>query len=245
MRLLLSKVDSQTQQKWLSLQEEGKFSLRAAEAVVMPISEQIEKGKNLDMIWDNRKQLPSLNDELKYMNEETAIIKLMHAFAPMLTLATGKNALSDKAAMTDFIKTMILDDEDLKRWRFADFRLMVIKAIKGEFGPIYDRIDANVVFGWINEYWGQRNQKIAFENDKERSQHNGPIHPEVAGKLSEMLKKVIPPERTHKRYDSPQALLESNPLMVDQWKSDYKSLDDPKMTETDFLILKATKANQL
>lgn len=251
MHSLLSKVDSHTREKWLKLQEAGQFSLNAAEGVLRHISEQIGLGKNLDMIWDNSRLLPSLADELKYQNEGTALIKLIYAFNPIQSLAVGKNAFIDKEVFTDFLKTMILDDEELKKWKFADFRAMTVMAIKQEFGKIYDRVDSSVVFEWINAYRDRRQEKIYYERRKEQSQYNAPIHPEVAGKLAEIFKKYAKPEPESlitKKYSSAQDFMndQSNAHMIEFWKGEYdervKAGIPTRMTKEDYVIFKINQA---
>jgi hypothetical protein len=46
--------------------------------------------------------------------------------------------------------------EDFGYFKIDDFKLAFKKAIKGEFGKSYDRIDAQIILGWLEEYQNQR-----------------------------------------------------------------------------------------
>lgn len=233
-------------EKWQELQAKGEFSEATAFAVMLPLNQQYNLGKSLEMVWDNRLQLPSIQDEIKYLGESSAVIKIMDLLNGLNRLAVGKNTLDDVGLKE--LAEMIVEDMALRRWKLTEFKVITTMAIRGEFGTIYDRVDASVVYEWIRKYEVDRHRKIQAERDKEQSQHNGPIHPEVAGKMAAMFKQFAKPEperTTQKRYDNVKDFLEANPLIVQQWKTDF---DDRiasgmplQMTKQDYIVFKAAQ----
>lgn len=51
-----------------------------------------------------------------------------------------------------------------------DFKYCFTKAIKGEYGIIYDRIDANIILGWLRHYANARCSAGAIMTIEERDQ---------------------------------------------------------------------------
>lgn len=241
------KLPEPVKKRWMELQEKGEFSEATAFAVMLPLNQQYNMGKSLDMIWENRMQLPSVRDEIKYMGGASAVMKVMDLLNGLNRLAVGKNSLADEAGIKELAE-LIVDDMELRRWKLIEFKNIATMAIRGEFGTIYDRIDANTVYEWIRKYELDRYRKIETEREKEQSQHNGPIHPEVAGKMAEIFKKFAKPEperTTQKRYDNAQTFIESNPLIIEQWQTDYRAAREAglptKMSEQDYIVFKATQ----
>lgn len=215
--------------RWIQLREEGRFSLEAATSVLLPIPEQVEMGRSLDQIYQNGRQLPSLGDEIKYMGEASATIKLIAFLNPLNMLAVGNNGLATDLGMRAMAE-MILEDENLRRWKLVEFRILVQTAIKGGFGPIYGRIDAAVVYDWINKYATIRLQKIEDERIREQKKlESEQMDKKVAEKLSDALKKVLPETVTKaqtKHYSSPEHFIDDpdNALIVKEWSKDYSEM---------------------
>lgn len=233
--------------RWEELNTAGEFNQDTVFAVMLPLNQQYNLGKSLDMVWDNRMQLPSIQDEIKYLGEASAVMKIMDFLNGLNRLAVGKNSLADENGLKELAE-MIVEDLELRKWKITEFKLIATMAIRGEFGPIYDRVDASVVYDWIRKYEVDRHRKIQHERDKERSKHNGPINPEVAGKLAGMFKQMAKPEperKTQKRYDNVKEFIEANPLIVQQWETDYderiKSGMETKMTKQDYITFKAAQ----
>ena len=209
-------------ERWQELQAKGEFSEATAFAVMLPLNQQYNLGKSLEMVWENRLQLPCIQDEIKYLGESSAVMKIMDLLNGLNRLAVGKNTLDDVGIKE--LAEMIVEDMALRKWKLTEFKVITTMAIRGEFGTIYDRVDASVVYEWIRKYEVDRHRKIQHEREKEQSQHNGPIHPEVAGKLAAMFKQFAKPEpekTTQKRYNDVQEFMRENPLIVQQYELDY------------------------
>lgn len=235
------------QKRWQELQAKGEFNEATAFAVMLPLNQQYNLGKSLEMVWDNRMQLPCIQDEIKYLGESSAVMKVMDLLNGLNRLAVGKNSLSDEGGIKELAE-MIVEDMALRKWKLTEFKVITTMAIRGEFGTIYDRVDASVVYEWIRKYEVDRHRKIQAEREKEQSQHNGPIHPEVAGKLAGMFKQFAKPEperTTQKRYGTVKDFIEANPLIVQQWETDYddriKSGMPTKMDKRDYIAFKAAQ----
>ncbi len=67
------------------------------------------------------------------------------------------------------------------------------KAKKGGYGTMYDRIDAAVIFEWIELYVDERMQMAIDENIEQNKMQNigSPIHPDLVDKVVDVLKKSI------------------------------------------------------
>ncbi len=241
------KLPESIQKRWAELKEKGEFNEATAFLVMLPLNQQYNLGKSLEMVWENRLQLPCIHDEIKYIGEASAVMKIMDLLNGLNRLAVGKNSLSDEAGLKELAE-MIVDDMALRKWKLTEFKVITTMAIRGEFGTIYDRVDSSVVYEWIRKYEVDRHRKIQAERDKVQSQHNGPIHPEVAGKLAAKFKEFAKPEperTTQKRYDNAREFIEANPLIVEQWSADYDERINSglptKMTKQDYIVFKATQ----
>lgn len=77
----------------------------------------------------------------------------------------GKMMTTNQIAAT---VELILEDVNFSRLKIDDFKLCFNRAKKGEYGAVYDRIDGQVIFNWLNIYF---NQRIEIADNQSYSQH--------------------------------------------------------------------------
>lgn len=63
---------------------------------------------------------------------------------------------------------MIIDDCGI--YKLDDFKLCFDRAKKGRYGEVY-RIDGNVIFKWLNQYWEDRLNEAESLSIKEHQKH--------------------------------------------------------------------------
>ena len=61
------------------------------------------------------------------------------------------------------VQTIQLIIEDFYYFNIEDFKLCFNNAKRGKYGKIYDRIDGNVIYGWIEAYANERVQTACPE----------------------------------------------------------------------------------
>lgn len=85
--------------------------------------------------------------------------------------------------------------EDYWFIKLEALKLCFDNAKKGKYGTMYDRIDAAVIFGWIDKFLDEQVEIAAVERQKENKQHSqGTIHLEYLKTVSKNLeenKKIV------------------------------------------------------
>lgn len=79
------------------------------------------------------------------------------------------------------VSTIRLIVEDFYYLKIEDFKLCFNNAKKGKYGKIYDRIDGNIIYDWINQYSLERMNFCISEDEKN-------IQPDTERRLSDIQK---------------------------------------------------------
>ena len=113
---------------------------------------------------------------------------------------------------------LLISDPEAKNLKPEDFYVMFNNAKKGVYGPLYDRLDGNIIFGWKNAYMAERmdyceQQNINVHGQKIKSPDL--IHPEIVNMYKEMLKQR-PDEPT--KVPASIRILEDKPGYEVDWK---------------------------
>lgn len=140
---------------------------------------------------------PSLALHRKYWTAtHTAVLVIWAIVHYTRKFSVGKG-MDDESA--ELLAEFILDDYYFLT--LADIKAAFAMAIKGEFGKIYDRVDAQVVLGWFKEY---TERKMSHVEDLRIINHSKIKHekqakmkiPESLIKLREELEKKWQEEKT-------------------------------------------------
>lgn len=118
---------------------------------------------------------------------------IIHALTDLdLFLNVGKSFSEQQVAQT---ADLIL--QDFKHLKIEDIKLCFNNAKKGYYGKVYDRIDGQIVFEWLNKYSNERADVAEQVSIKSHAQlkkgefEPGEINPEGQKKVVEVLKSVI------------------------------------------------------
>lgn len=71
------------------------------------------------------------------------------------------------------VQTIRLIVEDFYYFNIEDFKLCFNNAKRGRYGKVYDRIDGNIIYEWLQKYSEERTS-VAYPE--------GNYHPEIANK---------------------------------------------------------------
>lgn len=212
------------QKRWEVLKQENRFSQVAADLSCVPMNVQCKIGNNLEAILDNQTKLSSVGELIKYQEETYLRAILISFFNRLSSLAVGNNSLNNDSNIDELV-SMILNDPEYKSWKIVEFNLIIDMAIKGKFEKIY-RIDANVVFDWINEYSRISATAIRTRRDKEHNNMKAglKIHPDIASMCLNVLKPMVPPSPVRKEVNiNPHDFINdpSKQSIIDGWKLEY------------------------
>lgn len=98
---------------------------------------------------------------------------------------------------------MILEEYGL--WMtFADLKLCLKRGVSNRYGQTYDRLDSQVLFGWIDQYRTERfhaSEELKKEKlRKQRAEDKGiPMPPEIKKKMEELESRLK--DRTEKEIE--------------------------------------------
>lgn len=122
------------------------------------------------------KKTPSLALHRKYWTAtHTAVLVIWSIVHYTRKFSVGKG-MDDESA--ELLAEFILDDYYFMT--LADIKAAFSMAIKGEFGKIYDRVDAQVVLGWFKEY---SERKMNYVEDKRIIEHSKEKHNKKQAKM--------------------------------------------------------------
>lgn len=116
-----------------------------------------------------------MNDEKslnKYQNErektylKTIVKNSLCGFASLLNI--GKNLTPNQI---ETIIGLIIEEEEFKNFKPSEIKEAFYRGCKGNYGKIFDRVDLEIVFGWLRSYQAERDQAIEEYRIKEASQY--------------------------------------------------------------------------
>ena len=71
-----------------------------------------------------------------------------------------------------------------------DFKLCFNRVMKGVYGQTYDRVDVQVIFGWLDKYVNDRHEEAAASTCNEHNSNSKCLgaHPDVTERIKSLLK---------------------------------------------------------
>lgn len=135
------------------------------------------------------KTSPALSELKKNKGEQTALgvlVALMDECQQYFNLQQPMNA-------QQLMLTAELIMEEYYYLRIEELRVCFRMAMKGEFGPVYNRIDGQVFFEWIVKYMPKR--QLITDRMKQEQQSNNNIyelfnHPQMTEALNDVVTKI-------------------------------------------------------
>lgn len=151
------------------------------------------------------KTSPALSELKKNKGEQTALgvlVALMDECQQYFNLQQPMNA-------QQLMLTAELIMEEYYYLRIEELRVCFRMAMKGEFGPVYNRIDGQVFFEWIMKYMPKR--QLITDRMKQEQQSNNNIydiftHQQMADALNDVVAKM-----ESKKWHDANAQPEPNP----------------------------------
>jgi hypothetical protein len=120
--------------------------------------------------------------------------------------------------------------EDYYYLRVDELQICFRMAMKGEFGPVYNRIDGQVFFEWLKKFMGKRqsvSERINLEKQSNNNIYEMFQHPQIMDAMqqaADKLKMKEEPVREVKRENPPQieiALMREYDALP-QWDNDMR-----------------------
>lgn len=104
-----------------------------------------------------------INDAVQSITPSMALIKkeygeqFLYAFLTiMVSDVIDYFNVSKTMGERQVVDTVKMIAEDFYFLNIEDFKLCFNNAKKGRYGRVYDRIDGNVIFDWMNQYMSER-----------------------------------------------------------------------------------------
>lgn len=151
----------------------------------------ISRNKQLDLVFNNPEAAISLyKTEHQQVVIKSKIAKDIISMSEMINV--GKKITADQIIT---VSSMIYEDEQLKTLKPCEIEECLKRGIKGEYGPLYDCLDAPTIFFWFREYLAQKYEAIELLRQKESGEHKQALKEQPQDKnLSEIatsyLKKI-------------------------------------------------------
>jgi hypothetical protein len=116
--------------------------------------------------------------------------------------------------------------EDYYYLRVEELQICFRMAMKGEFGPLYNRIDGQVFFEWIKKYMTKRG--AVTERIQQEKQTNNNIyevfnHPQIESAMKDVYDKIA-----HKEVPQPEEKRQSTSPFEQQLLTEYDALPEWK-----------------
>lgn len=222
-------------QLWTSLQNQNRFELARAERSLTITSEYLDRPRRLNVaqIIKDKNEIVSLQDLWYYRGEEyyrAVVTTLITSVAQFFAVG---NSMNDR--MIEMLCRMIY--EKYPRWKVDDLALALDMGMKGDFGPLYNRLDGGVIMEWLGKYDDVRYNEIAQYREQENNEQKAEsklYDPQVAKAIIEGFKMVEKREKK-KRYTwtSIEQYCFANNLdyddyitpLVEKWNNEYVATD--------------------
>jgi hypothetical protein len=135
------------------------------------------------------KTSPALSEIKKQKGEQVALgvlVTLMDECQQYFNLQQPMNP-------QQLMLTAELIMEEYYYLRVDEFRICFRMAMKGEFGPVYNRIDGQVFFEWIRKFMGKRqaiSERINLEKQSNNNIYEMFQHPQVVDAIQQAADKL-------------------------------------------------------
>lgn len=191
--------------RWVGLAEAGRYDHQVAMKTVRLDQHHIDKiakyGEIREIVEDLDSQVV-IASAIHYMGEKYTLGHMGLLINSVFKFVKVGKAI-DSSVMPEICQ-MIISDFGL--WlTFADLKLCLKFGITNRFGELYDRIDTQVIFRWLEEYRTMRmNESEQLRREalrKQRAEDKGvPMPPEIKEKM-EALDQKLKRERESKEYE--------------------------------------------
>lgn len=142
----------QTQERWTSLQASNKFEVTKAQSSLLALPSNLHRVRPAKMEQAMSSVFPTLATVRKYHDESVALGSICEIIAESAALiSVGKGIQSHQIT---FLARDIL--REYYYLTIAEIRFCMEQGVRGEYGQIYDRMDASVVAEWFVKYTANR-----------------------------------------------------------------------------------------
>jgi hypothetical protein len=142
----------QTQEKWTSLQATNKFEVAKAQSSLLALPSSLHRVRPAKIEQAMSSVFPTLATVRKYHDEAVALGSICEIIAEASALlSVGKSIQSHQIT---FLAREIL--REYYYLTIAEIRFCMEQGVRGEYGQIYDRLDASVVSEWFGKYTANR-----------------------------------------------------------------------------------------
>lgn len=142
----------QTQEKWITLQASNRFEVEKAQSSLLALPVNLHRIRPAKVEQAMSSVFPTLATVKKYHDEAVALGSICEIIAEASALVSV-----GKGIQTHQIR--FLASEILREYYFltiAEIRFCMEQGVRGEYGQIYDRLDASVVLDWFEKYTANR-----------------------------------------------------------------------------------------
>lgn len=175
---------------------------------------------------------PTIGALTHYLGNKGAV----HCVAQMLAWANALLNVGKGMRNEQLQPTAHLLVEENRLLNVADFRLALKKAVKGDYGTTYDRLDVQVIQTWLNQYWNDRleaaehHRLATYKAEKKAQEANAVPMPESVKELAKSL--AVKPE--------PPKDFEPDEILLKVWRVEFEAIEnkDEHLTFENFKKLK-------
>ena len=140
--------------------------------------------------------LDSITPALSEYRKETSETHLQALLVVLVNDLVGFFSVGKTMGQSQLVQTVQLIIEDYYYLNIEDLKLCFNNAKKGLYGKVYDRVDGNIILGWLQQYAAERvaeserrDDRFKEEPSRERvSQRDNGEHAFKLNKLMNMCK---------------------------------------------------------
>lgn len=181
-----------------------------------------ENNKSIEAIFYSKEpQIALIKKEFGLIDLQAAIVLIVNDVLKFFNL--GKQMNDTQVAQT---VDLIIDSFPL--YKLDDISLCFREAKKGTYGPMYDRIDGQVIMNWLYLYDNNKIEEIISIQERQKSLYKKvdidplPIDPKTQETINSFLKKPFEEKGITIRVKTP------NEKRMDRWINQFGNLIDNK-----------------
>lgn len=127
----------------------------------------IQSNKQLNLLFNSNEATISL---YKTEHQQTIIKSKISSDLIRASdlLNVGKRITADQIIM---VASMIYEHEEFRTLKPCEIEECLKRGVQSDYGPLYDKLDANTIFFWLNEYCKQKTEAIELLRQKESGEH--------------------------------------------------------------------------
>lgn len=243
---------AKTESRWVQLQEAGRFDEEKAALSMLHTLEHLADIQPTK--WNDvfKHTTPTLATVRLYHGEEKSIAAIQAIFMFL------DDFLGEKSGLTE-AQNIILSKQIMADYYYlsiADLKLFLKKALDGQYGDIYGRLNPNVIMGWLRRYVDDRHTIATMKSEAQAGTYKQPsknLWQAVANapsgelaKIRESLMKVSQSKvkedtrkwKTLAEYcqDNDLDLTETRQALAEDWQRDFDPSKFSGMTLAQYLV---------